>query len=491
MGKLNWIKKACGIFLLCTMAAIALPAQTTGNAPAAPIFTVLHNFDLTDGLYPQAGLVQAANGNFYGTTSAGGLDGTVFKITPSGTLTTLHSFDSTDGGNPYAGLVQGIDGNFYGTTVGNAIGFCPSCGTVFKITPSGTLTTLHSFDFTDGANPYGALVQGFDGNFYGTTAYGGANSSCNGGVGCGTVFKITPSGTLTTLHSFDGTDGTGPSAGLVQAADGSFYGTTYSGGTNGSSCGGGCGTVFRITPDGRLTTLHSFDFTDGYFPFAGLVQGNDGNFYGTTVEGGGGDNCSGEGCGTVFRITPSGTLTTLHRFIGTDGDDPYAGLVQGTDGNFYGTTYGGGTHGIGSVFEITPSGTLTTLHSLSETDGYFPIAGLVQGTDGNFYGTAAYGGATGSCDPPYGCGTVFSLSVGLGPFVETLPEFGKVGTPVHILGTDLTGTTSVTFNGTPATFTVITKTLIFTNVPAGATTGTVQVVIPSGTLSSNAPFQVK
>jgi uncharacterized repeat protein (TIGR03803 family) len=180
---------------------------------------------------------------------------------------------------------------------------------------------------------------------------------------------------------------------------------------------------------------------------------------------------------------PAQTFTTLHRFDLTDGASPVAALIQATDGNFYGTTEVGGANRNGTVFKITPGGNLTTLHSFDYTDGYGPSAGLVQGTDGKFYRTTAEGGAGGD-------GTVFSLSVGIGPFVKTLPPFGKVGTPVHILGTNLTGTTSVTFDGTPATFTVVSKTLIFTNVPAGATTGTVQVVTPGGTLSSNVPFTV-
>ena len=445
-------------------------------------FTLLHSFDGTDGQSPYAGLVQGTDDNFYGTTELGGADdnGTVFKITPSGILTTLHSLNSL----PAAGLVQAIDGNFYGTTLyGGTVGD----GTVFRITPEGALTTLYNFcsqgggDCTDGREPVGGLVQGIDGNFYGTTLLGGANSCA--GAGCGTVFRITLGGTLTTLHSFDGTDGEYPYAGLVQGTDGNFYGTTQSGGAH------GYGTAFKTTPGATLTTLHSFDGTDGECPYAGLVQGTDGNFYGTTQSGGA------HGYGTVFNIrpTPPYTLTTFYNFCSqggsncTDGRGPN-GLIQATDGRLYGTTQFGGANschaeGCGTVFGITPGGTLTTLHSFDYTDGYYSTAGLVQDTNGKFYGTASSGGA-------HEVGTVFSLSVGIGPFVKTLPAFGKMGTPVHLLGTNLTGTTSVTFNEKPATFTVVSKTLIFTNVPAGATTGTVQVVTPSGTLSSNVPFTV-
>jgi len=204
-----------------------------------------------------------------------------------------------------------------------------------------TLTTLHSFDGADGYNPGGAaLVQTSDGNFYGTTAHGGTNGNCGINGGCGTVFKITPSGTLTTLYNFSGgSDGAYPS-GLVQASDGNFYGATSEGGNLGNCFGEGCGTVFKITPTGTLTTLHIFDETDGVGPTP-LVQATDGNFYGTTFAGGANGNCT-EGCGTVFKITPAGMLTTLHNFGGTDGYWPSAGLVQATDENFYGTTYAGG-----------------------------------------------------------------------------------------------------------------------------------------------------
>src|SRR5664279_754435 len=234
--------------------------------------------------------------------------------------TVLHEFTFAggDGSSPQT-LVQGRDGNFYGTTSSEGTS---GNGAVFKITPTGTLTTLHSFSGSDGQNPCDGLVQGIDGIFYGTTAFGGTSRS-------GTVFKIAPAGTLTTLHSFAGSDGSDPQAGLVQGTDGNFYGTTSYGGT------GGNGTVFRITSAGMLTTLHSFAGSDGLVPIAGLVQGSDGNFYGTTSEGGATYKGGASGYGTVFRITPAGTLTTLHSFSGSDGRSPAAGLVQGTDGDFY------------------------------------------------------------------------------------------------------------------------------------------------------------
>ena len=498
MSKLSLWRTISLVCVFCAVSAIGSPAQT---------FKSLVSFDGADGEEPGA-LVQGSDGNFYGTTYAGGASdacgagcGTVFKINPGGRLTTLYSFTDTDGSYPLAGLVQATDGNFYGTTQrGGANG----AGTVFKITAAGKLTTLYSFcaqtGCTDGVFPNARLVQATDGNFYGTTSAGGVNNndacySAGGPVGCGTAFKITPGGTLTTLHRFDGTDGAHPEAALVQGTDENFYGTTSGGGaSNVSACNNGapqvgCGTVFKITPGGTLTTLHSFDGTDGQNPYAGLVQATNGNFYGTTSIGGANNNC-GLGCGTVFKITSGGTLTTLYSFNGADGEEPSA-LVQATNGNLYGTTSVGGANGVGTVFEITAEGTLTTLYNFCSqsgcVDGAAPPAGLVQATNGNFYGTTNAGGA--NC-APFGCGTVFSLAVGLGPFVETRPASGKVGATVEILGTNLTRATGVTFNGTAATFKVVSGSLITTTVPSGATTGKVKVTTPGGTLSSNVPFRV-
>jgi len=403
------------VFLLCVATAITLPAQT---------YTALSTFDDSDGASPYAGLVQATDGNFYGTTFFGGAAnaGTVFKVTPSGTLTTLYSFCSkancADGQAPFAGLVQATNGDFYGTTY---TGGARSLGTVFRITSTGKLTTLHSFSGTDGEVPYAALIQAANGDLYGTTFEGGAELD-------GTIFKITPNGTLTTLHSFSGTDGEHPTGALVQATDGDFYGTTLQAGAR------GYGTVFKITPSGTLTILYSFCSTgglpcsDGENPYGGLVQAANGNFYGTTQFGGATLECGQAGCGTVFKITPTGTLTTLHHFVGTDGWQPYAALVRATDGNLYGTTVlggpayvTGGAVGWGTIFKITPSGALTTLYSFCAQgfpcpDGVNPYAGLMQATDGSFYGTAESGGVAGACTDGIGCGAVFSLSVGLEPF---------------------------------------------------------------------------
>jgi uncharacterized repeat protein (TIGR03803 family) len=464
------------IALLCFAATvIASPAQT---------FTTLVVFDGTNGGLPSWALVQGIDGNFYGSTGFGGTgsQGTVFKITPAGKLTTLQSIQ-------YPHLsVQATNGNFYGTTPdGGPMG----AGTVFKMTATGKLTTLYNFcsqpGCADGSYPYGGVIQASDGNFYGTTAGGGTKNY-------GTVFKITPAGKLTTLAAFGSVGSAG--TGVVEGTDGNFYGTTSDGGPN------GYGTIFKVTPGGKLTKLHTFEFTDGKFPYDALIQGSDGNFYGTTYTGGANDPqaCEGGGCGTIFRITPSGTLTTLYNFCSQpnciDGQWPSGGLVEGTDGNFYGITDAGGDFGescpfgiCGTVFKMTPEGVLTTLHSFDTTDGSSPYAGLVQGTNGKFYGNTEMG-ADLSCGGGYGCGTVFSLDVGLGPFVETRPTSGKVGAKVVILGDNLKGATGVSFSGTAATFKVVSKSEIRTMVPAGATTGTVTVTMPNGTLNSNVTFRV-
>jgi uncharacterized repeat protein (TIGR03803 family) len=492
MNKLSWTRGVYTLILLCAVGVATLPAQD------GVTFTVLHSFDSTHNSGPEGALTQGTDGNLYGTKYADG----VFKITPSGTLTSLYEFCSkpgcTDGDGPVAALIQAADGDFYGTTAyGGVYINCVSgggCGTVYKITAGGTLTTLHSFDLADGSHPDAPLIQATNGNLYGTTIEGGANGG-NGvcPTNCGTVFKITPSGTLTTLYNFCSrsgcTDGDFPEGALLQAADGNFYGTTNSGGANASQCNGyGCGTVFKITPSGRLTTLYRFcsqsACSDGAAPDGALIQGTDGNFYGTTDAGG-------IGYGTVFKITPDSTLTILYSFCHEsgcpDGEFPQAALVQGTDGNFYSTTTGGGAIGYGTIFKITPTGVLTTLHSFDNTDGSQPLSGVVEATNGKFYGTAYFGGGS---ECAQGCGPVFGLSVGLPHFVETEPAGGKVGAAVKILGTDLVGATSVTFNGVSATFSVESASYIKATVPVGATSGAVQVVTPSGTLSSNVEFRV-
>lgn len=358
------------------------------------IETTLHSFTggTSDGGSPEANLIQGSDGNFYGMTPRFGTynKGTVFKITPDGVETILHSFADgpSDGAYPYGSLIQGSDGNFYGTTYNGGSG---GTGTVFKITTDGTETVLYSFGgANDGLGPYGSLIQATDGNFYGVTA-GGGNQGYNG-----TVFKITPSGTETVLYAFTGTpnDGVNPQSSLIQGSDGNLYGITCNGGSQ------NFGTVFKITMAGVETVLHSFGDApnDGACPIGKLTQGSDGNFYGVT-EGDGS-----QGFGTVFKITPSGMETVLYSFTGTpsDGAFPKSSLFQGSDGNLYGTTDSGGTYTVGTMFRVTKNGTETVLHFFNGTSTAYP-RGLIQGRDGNFYGMTNSGGSQGD-------GTVFKLS---------------------------------------------------------------------------------
>jgi uncharacterized repeat protein (TIGR03803 family) len=515
--------------MLCATAAIGQSqpkiAQLAAFAGAAPVSVkTLFSFNGADGARPSGALAQGLDGNFYGTTAFGGAEhggGNFFKITPAGGETVLYDFcsqpDCADGSEPIGNPVLAVNGNLYGMTLTGGLPDCvagSSCGTLFEITPAGKLTTLHMFcsqepNCADGGFP-SWLLRATGGNFYGTTGFGGAGAECFGGpkdeVYCGTIFKLTPTGKLATLHSFcsetNCTDGAQP-ASLLQAANGNFYGTTLAGGTNAvPPCNGGfqpgCGTIFEITPGGKLTTLYNFcsqtNCADGLSPNS-LVQAGDGNFYGTTFYPGSLCNGTAAGCGTVFKITPAGKFTTLYSFCAeancADGFGP-VGLIQATDGSFYGTTSSGGADGLGTVFEITPAGKLTTLYIFCSlpycSDGESPNA-LGQATNGSFYGTTAGGGAI-ICGGKYPCGTVFSVSVGLGPFIETLPTSGGVGTKVIILGDKLSGTTAVSFNGTAASFKIVSRTEITTTVPKGATSGTVKVTIPGSTLKSNVAFRV-
>src|SRR5579863_3882586 len=487
MTKLNGWKMAFGVAAFCAATTIGVTAQ---------VFTTVLSFDETDGAGPQAPLVQGSDGSLYGTTVEGGVFndlcgagcGTIFRLAPEGRHQTLHAFcdqdDCLDGNYPLAGLIQGSDGNLYGVTGdgGGSPNCYLGCGTVFKISTAGEFLTIYSFglsNVSDGDYPRGPLLQATDGNFYGTTQGGGAG-------GGGTIFRITAGGKLTTLYGFcqgNCPDGAQPVSGVIQGTDGNFYGTTSHGG-GGPCANGGCGTIFKMTPEGRLTTLHSFQGNDGWWPYSGLVQANDGAFYGTTLQGGPYSS------GNVFKITAGGAFTVLYNFNCqtncADAAGP-SGLIQATDGNFYGTASVGGPEGnYGTVFTLTPTGTLTTLYSFGSqagAGGAYPAAALIQATSGTFYGTTMIGGTGDE-------GTVFSLSVGLGSFVSLPRSSGKVGIQAFVLGQGLTGTTNVSFNGTAAKFTVGADTYLRATVPTGATTGSVTVTTPSGVLASNVPFRV-
>ena len=394
--------------LLVAADVVALPCSTWAQTPT---LTVLHDFTKLDGSYPTNGLLLASDGNFYGTTPTGGPGannnadfGTVFRITPAGAFTNLVNFTSDTGTHPYAPPIEGSDGNLYGTTAGGG-GGATQWGTVFKVTLDGTLTTIFIFTFDamadrwpNGFSPQAALVQGTDGILYGTTVNGGTDSSESNNDD-GTIFKMSTTGTLlmvTTVHGPPGPQDL--RAPLIQASNGNFYGTSYEGGGDTNA-----GTVFEFTPAGVVTTLHSFvggAGNTGTRPYDGLLQGSDGNFYGTTEYGGTAD------LGTVFKITPAGDFTVLVNFTGPNGQQPFASLIQAADGNFYGTASIGGTDSVGTIFQITPAGVFTTIYNFpnSETLGAFPRAALVQGSDGNLYGATMGGGAN-------SFGTIFRLNI--------------------------------------------------------------------------------
>jgi len=450
------------------------------------------------------------DGNFYGTTGNGGLsdDGTAFTVTSQGTFNDLYSFcyssiqgcSALYGANP-RGMILGRDGNFYGVTFDGGtntnIEACPSgCGTVFKITRGGTVSLVYDFcaqlGCTDGAAPT-SLLQGPDGNFYGTTYLAGANTSTArcpiAPYYCGTIFKLTPQGVLTTLYNFcsqKNCDDGGAGGSLLVASNGNFYGTTVGGGRS------SYGVIFEITPAGNYSVLKSFPF--GYGPdFNPLMEASNGDLFGAS-EG----NNTPSYPGYIFRLTLSGKFSVLHSFCSQtgcpDGNTPTGGLVQGTDGSLYGTTREGGPNnsnyclneGCGTIFSISPQGEFTTLYSFCSlancADGYSPSEALVQGTDGEFYGTTSEGDYY---------GTIFSFDVGLGPNIQALPGYGKVGHLIRLLGNNLTGTTGVTFNGTPAAFNVMSDTLVLTTVPAGATNGAIGLTTSSGTLSTAEPFIIR
>jgi len=407
------------------LAVLGLLIASTLNMTAQQ-FGVIYSFPL-DGApccpKPPAILAQGPDGSLYSTLPFGGnTSGAVFKVTPKGKFTDLYDFEADKLFAPYGGLTLGTDGRFYGTTSGGGNSLQ---GTVFAITMGGQLTTLYTFSGgSDGFAPYAPPIEGVDKNFYGTTLEAGSQSPQ------GTMYKVTTSGSLTTIHQFQGTDGAGPAVPLIQGIDGNLYGSTQFGGSRGD------GALFRVTTAGSLTLLHSFDFTTGAYPSA-LIQASDGNFYGTTLSGGA-DNK-----GVVFRMTASGDVTVLHSFnpSGGDGGAPQTGLVQASDGNLYGTAQSGGASGYGTIFRVGLDGTYATVYSFDGTTAAYPVDTLLQHTNGKLYGM--------SMAAVENAGTVYSLNLGLKPFVALVLAAGKIGSPVAILGQGLTGAKSVSFNGVP------------------------------------------
>lgn len=370
-------------------------------AVQAASYKVLYSFPTNSD--PSSTLVQGKDGAFYGTTFTGGSEGygTIYRVTAEGGFTNVFSFSYTNGAFPSGPLLIGEDGALYGTTRGGGpIGWY---GTVFRMSPEGGLKTVACFGGTNGANPL-ALTRGRDGFFYGTTICGGAYTN-RSIYADGTVFRVSTNGVVTSLASFDGTNGWAPYAGVIEGRDGAFYGTATYGGTLTDQDTNGCGTVFRVTTDGKFRTLFAFAGTNGMHPMGPLVEGQDGLLYGTAASGGP------KGGGTVFRISTAGEFSTVAAFDGASGSTalyPAAGLVAGRDGAFYGTTTQGyidsERYG-GSIFRVTPEGLLSRMYSFAYVDGRWSDAALVQGSDGAFYGTCIYGGG------PENGGTVFRIDV--------------------------------------------------------------------------------
>ena len=377
------LKSSSLVTSLCLFSALA------GAQVLNPLYTFTGG---SDGSHPVSGLVEDSAGNFYGTTAGGGSQGlgTVYKLDPSGNLTVLYSFTGgPDGSSPFAGLVMDASGNLYGAA--RAAADFSNAGTIFKVNPSspGSISVLHAFTGgSDGGTPYGTLILN-GGNLYGTTLFGGTSS--------GVVFQMDLSGNETVLYNFlGGSDGGSPFSGVVMDGSGNLYGTTSFGGSAHN------GVVYKLNPTTlQYTVLYSFQGgADGQNPTGGLVLDSSGTLYGTT-------NAAGAGSGTVFKLVPS-TLqyAVLHAFTGlSDGGNPYAGMVIDPSGNLYGTTQFGGSSLLGTIFKVTTSGTLTTLYSfLDGPDGGVPQAPVMVDSQGNLFGTTTNGGAGGS-------GTVFKLTL--------------------------------------------------------------------------------
>jgi uncharacterized repeat protein (TIGR03803 family) len=329
--------------------------------------------------------------------------GTVFKLAPDGTETVLHAFSaSNDGSGPYGGLIADASGNLYGTTATGGSSGCGGiqygCGAVFAVAPNGKEKILYAFGGNnDGAYPLAGLVADKKGNFYGTTSDGGGGTQCIVQFGgCGTVFRITPTNKEKVLYAFSGgSDGANPQASLVVDRKGDLFGTAAYGG-NTSACNQGnspgCGTVFEVASDGTEKTLYAFGGgNDGWAPVGSLIEDRSGNLYGTTQAGGSTSACNGVGCGIVFRIAPDGAETILYDFTGgDDGAHPSAGLLRDTKGNLYGTTQSGGASGEGTVFELSPGGSLSVLNAF-DGQGDAPVANLLAGAHRTLYGTTEFG----------------------------------------------------------------------------------------------------
>ena len=411
--------------------------------------------------------MQGRDGLLYGTTVYGGVNnkGVIFKIDTSGNIILLHNFNGSDGSYPWGGLTLGSDGYFYGATPNGGAG---SFGVLFKVSPTGTFTVLHNFLYPPqgGGDPFSPPVLAADGSFYGVTPSGGT-------IGSGVLYRITSDGGYTAIYNYNFTEAYDTLFPPVQGVNGDFYVTSIGGGVS------GCGSISESSPRGVLVNVFSFDCgTEGEYPLGSPTLGANGHFYGTTDQGGTNNG------GVLFDVDDDLNDTVLQDFgaITGGGTDPEAGLVLATDHNLYGLTLGGGARNHGTIYSVTPSGTLTNIFSwVVKVQAQ---AAMVQHTNGTLYGVTYQGGN-------FGLGIVYSLDLGLGPFVTFVGSTGKAGQTAEILGQGLTGTTSVTFNGVPATsFTVVSNTYMTAVVPSSATTGKVVVTTPTGTLTSNVNFRI-
>jgi uncharacterized repeat protein (TIGR03803 family) len=379
-------KFAVGRICICSC-SLALILCAPLDGASARTFAVLYSFmGKKTGSDPNSGPIADDTGNFYGTTELGGTAqaGTVYKLATDGTETVLYSFcrgdACADGSGPEGGLIMDGNGNLYGTA---AFGGPAGDGVIFELAPSGVETPLYAFaGGSDGNQPEGGVIRDGAGMLYGTTIFGGGNGC--GGYGCGTVFRLAPDGTETILHAFAaGSDGAWPYSRLVADRDGNLYGTASYGGAQ------DYGVVFEVAANETENVLYSFSGGgDGGTPLAGLYRDEAGNLYGTTVTGGVHND------GTVFRLAPDGTETVLHSFKkGRDGGFPNSPLIADGKGNLYGTTTRGGGNNAGIIFRISADGSEQVLHAfLGGSDGKRPVGALVR-ESGNIYGATLLGGA--------------------------------------------------------------------------------------------------
>lgn len=521
--------------LIFALAGFTLIGTALPQSYSVPKLNTLYDFVPAD--YPVFGnfelstLLQANDGNLYGVSAYGGVNslGYIYRVSPStGMLTHLHDFGFSDGATPRGKLIQASDGDLYGTTESggaNQSDYCyagkgyneSGCGTLFKISLQGSFTKVHDFYSTaDGyqSSPSTGVVQAGDGNFYGMAMQPFP-------TGTTSLFKMTPAGTVSILHEFatDQSEGYLAYAGLLVAKNGLLYGTTSGNGAITGNPSGGCGTVFGSTLAGEFSVLHTFAGTsssgvgDGCLPWSGLVEYR-GEFYGTTTYGGYQENnCIEGGCGIIYKITAAGTETVLHRFraISTDGEYPQEdGLALASDGTFYGTTGGnaygedgvplcylndGATSACGTIYQMDAAGSVTQLAIFGGGNGaygLFPHATLILASDGNFYGNTFAGSA-------WSLGSVFRLVLNPNTPIVSIdsfaPDGGPPGTSVTLTGSGFTGASRLTMGGgkrlLPATFSVVSDSEITALVPAGAQSSAFGLTTPLGTTYSSEDFYLK